>query len=186
MIEISDFVSHGTVEPDVIQTYRDRVPAEVVDLWETYGYGTFGFGFLRVINPAEYESELADCIGKTRGDGIAIPLMVTGLADLITWEPSVGFVAIKYRERAVGGLSQDLTTFLEGVTLAKAAYLKMVLNWGVFPEAVEAHGEPVYDESFVFDTLPSQGGEVAVDNLVKQATIPAIQAMVEAQGVIEH
>lgn len=186
MVEINDFVAQGSVEPEVLEAYRDRVPAEVVELWETYGYGTFGFGFLRVINPAEYESELGDCIGKTRGDGIAIPIMVTGLADLITWEPSVGFVAITYREDAVGGLSQDLTTFLEGVTLAKAAYLKMVLNWGVFPEAVEAHGELAYDESFVFETLPSQGGEVAADNLVKQATIPAIQAMVGAQGVIEH
>ncbi|WP_341946480.1 GAD-like domain-containing protein [Microbacterium sp. LWH11-1.2] len=51
MIEISDFVHHGTVEPEVVEAFRGRVPDEVIELWETYGYGSFASGFLRVINP---------------------------------------------------------------------------------------------------------------------------------------
>jgi hypothetical protein len=94
IVETADFVSHAPVEPEVIAEYRDRVPDELVELWEQYGYGTFGEGFLRVINPKLYEAEVGECIGKTQGDGIAIPIMVTGLGDLITWEPSVGVVGI--------------------------------------------------------------------------------------------
>lgn len=45
-----------------VAAYRDRVPAEIVEIWEQYGYGTFGEGFIRVINPAVYEAELGDRI----------------------------------------------------------------------------------------------------------------------------
>ncbi|TDE91482.1 DUF1851 domain-containing protein [Occultella glacieicola] len=186
MIEITDFVPHGPVEPGVIEAYRGRVPDDVIDLWETYGYGTFASGFLRVINPAVYETELAECIGKTQGDGIAIPIMVTGLADLITWEPSVGFVGIKYREGRVAGLNSELNGFLEMLKIAGTFYLSRTLNWGIFPRAVEAHGELPYDQSFTFVPLRSLGGPEKVENLKKRETIAAIQVMVEIQGVVGH
>lgn len=153
---------------------------------ETYGYGTFAWGFLRVINPAAYEAELADCIGKTQGDGIAIPIMVSGLADLITWEPSIGFVALKYREGRASGLNSELSGFLEMLQLAGKDYLTMTLNWDVFPKAVQAHGELPYEESFTFVPLRSLGGPEKVENLKKRETIAAIQVMVEFQGVIGH
>ncbi|MER7525263.1 T6SS immunity protein Tdi1 domain-containing protein [Microbacterium oxydans] len=186
MIEISDFVSHGPVEPEIIEAYRGRVPDEVIELWEKYGYGTFAWGFLRVINPAVYESELADCIGKTQGDGIAIPIMVSGLADLITWEPSIGFVGLKYREGRASGLNSELSGFLEMLQLAGKDYLSMTLNWDIFPKAVEAYGELPYEESFTFVPLRSLGGPEKVENLKKRETIAAIQVMVEFQGVVGH
>ncbi|MBP1326161.1 hypothetical protein JOF28_001393 [Leucobacter exalbidus] len=51
MVEIKDFVSHAPVPAEIIAEYRDQVPAELVEVWEQYGYGTFGRGFLRVIDP---------------------------------------------------------------------------------------------------------------------------------------
>ena len=186
MIELPDFVAHGPVGREVVEAYRDRVPADVIELWETYGYGSFASGFLRVIDPAVYEPELADCIGKTQGDGISIPIMVTGLADLITWEPSVGVVALKYREGRAAGLSQTLTSFLELLKLAPNAVLSRSLNWDIFPQAVEAHGQLPYDQSFTFVPLRSLGGPEKVGNLKKRETIAAIQVMVECQGVIGH
>ncbi|MGW2183400.1 GAD-like domain-containing protein [Streptomyces sp. NPDC001732] len=76
MIEIADFVPHAPVRPELIAEYRGRVPDELVEIWERYGYGTFGEGFLRVIDPKRYEAEVGDCIGKTQGDGIAIQVAV--------------------------------------------------------------------------------------------------------------
>lgn len=187
MIEISDFVQHGPVEPEVIEAYRGRVPDEVIELWENYGYGTFAEGFLRVINPAVYEAELADCLGKTQGDGVAIPILVTGLADLITWEPSSpGFVAIMYREGRTEGQNSTLGAFLRMLTRARDWYLSMSLNWDIFPKAIAAHGELPYGESFTFVPLLSLGGPEKVENLKKRETIAAIQVMVEFQGVVGH
>ena len=186
MVDIADFVPHGPVAPETIAEYRGRVPDELVEVWEQYGYGTFADGFLRIVDPAQYEREVGDCIGKTQGDGIAIPIMVTGLGDLITWEPSLGVVAILYRAGRVAGLGSKLKTFLTLVKAGGAAHLSRTLEWDIFPQAVAAQGEPAYDESFIFVPLPSLGGAAQVDNLRKRETIPAIQMMVEMQGVIGH
>ena len=186
MVEISDFVSQAPVEAEIITEYRGRVPDELVELWEQYGYGTFGEGFLRVINPKLYEAEIGDCIGKTQGDGIAIPIMVTGLGDLITWEPSLGVVGILFREGRTVGLNTTLDNFIFMVDLDGAEELSDNLNWDIFPKAVEAHGALPHDESFIFVPLLSLGGTAKVENLHKRETITAIQMMVEFQGVIGH
>ncbi|XSS43844.1 GAD-like domain-containing protein [Propionibacteriaceae bacterium Y1685] len=187
MVEIADFVSEGPVEPEVIEAYRGRVPDEVIEVWETYGYGTFGEGFFRLINPAVYQAELGDCIGKTEGDGIAIPVMVTGLADLVTWEPSIGgFVGIKYREGTIEGLNKRFGGIVFFLNRNADRYLTRMFNWGIFREAVAAHGELAFEESFVFVPLRSLGGAAKVENLKKRETIAAIQTMVETQGVIGH
>lgn len=185
MVEIADFAAHAPVPAGIIEEYRGRVPDELVDVWEQYGYGTFGEGFLRVIDPKLYEAEVGDCIGKTQGDGIAIPIMVTGLGDLITWEPSLGAVAILYREGRVRGLG-EMRAFLNLVRRGGANHLSRALNWDLFPEAVEAHGELPYDQSFIFVPLLSLGGQAKVENLRKRESIASIRVAVEMQGVIGH
>ncbi|MEU2203505.1 GAD-like domain-containing protein [Microbacterium oleivorans] len=186
MIEFADFVEHAPVEPEVVAAYRDRVPAELVEVWEQYGYGTFGQGFIRVINPAVYEAELGDRIGKTQGDGVAIPVMVTGLGDLITWEPSLGgLVGLIFRENRGVGLG-DVDSFLLLTEALGADHLAAEFNWGVFPEAVATQGAPDFDESFIFVPLPSLGGPGTVDTLQKRPTLSAIQMMVDLQGPIGH
>ncbi|TDC61375.1 DUF1851 domain-containing protein [Micromonospora sp. KC207] len=186
MIEVADFVPHAPVEPEVIEEYRGRVPDDLVEIWERYGYGTFAEGFLRVINPKVYEDEVGDCIGKTQGDGIAIPIMVTGLGDLITWEPSAGVIGILYRLGRTVGLNTTLHNFLFMVDLDGPEELSDNLHWDIFPKAVAAHGELPYDESFIFVPLLSMGGQAKVENLHKRKTIAAIQVAVDLQGVIGH
>ncbi|WP_203136977.1 GAD-like domain-containing protein [Microbacterium sp. JZ31] len=186
MVDIADFVPHSSVPPETTAEYRGRVPDELVEIWEQYGYGTFAEGFLRVVDPKQFEAELADCIGKTQGDGIAIPIMVTGLGDLITWEPGLGLVAILYRAGRVAGLGTKLKTFLTLVKAGGAAHLSRTLEWDVFPQAVAVQGEPAYEESFIFVPLLSLGGQVRAENLHRRETIPAIRMMVETQGVIGH
>lgn len=186
MVEIADFVPHAPVPASLVEAYRGRVPDEIVEIWEQYGYGTFGEGFLRVIDPVLYEAEVGDCIGKTQGDGVAIPIMVTGLGDLITWEPSSGgLVGILYREGRTVGLG-SARTFLTLTRMDGGEHLSDTLNWDIFPEAVAAHGELPYDESFIFVPLLSLGGPAKVENLHKRETLTAIQVAVEFQGVIGH
>lgn len=186
MVEISDFVPHAPVPVEIIEEYRGRVPDELIEIWEKYGYGTFAEGFLRIIDPKLYEAEVGDCIGKTQGDGVAIPVMVTGLGDLITWEPSLsGLVAIFYRFGETAGLG-SFRNFLFMVDLDGAEELSDSLSWDRFPEAVAAHGKLPYDQSFVYVPLLSLGGEDTVENLHPRETIPAIQVAVDLQGVIGH
>jgi hypothetical protein len=183
MVEIADFVVHAPVPAEIIEEFRGRVPDELVEIWEQYGYGTFADGFLRLIDPKLYEAEVGDCIGKTQGDGIAIPIMVTGLGDLITWEPSLGIVAIQYRLGSVYGLGSRVRSVFR---LVEDGLILSRLRAEIFPKAVEAHGEVPYDQSFIFVPLLSLGGQEKVENLHKRETIASIQVAVDLQGVIGH
>ncbi|WP_243228599.1 GAD-like domain-containing protein [Microbacterium sp. CIAB417] len=186
MVQIADFVPHAPVPAEIIEEYRGRVPDELIEVWENYGYGTFGQGFIRLIDPKLYEAEVGDCIGKTQGDGIAIPFAVTGLGDLITWEPShPGVIAIMYRIGDTKGQG-SMKTFFNLVRRGGAAHLSDSYDWDIFPEAVAAHGELPYDQSFIFVPLLSLGGAAKVENLHKRETITAIKVAVDLQGVIGH
>jgi len=183
MVELPDFVSHAPVPQEIIHEYRGRVPDELVEIWETYGYGSFVGGFFRVIDPKLYEAEVGQCIGHTQGDGVAIPIMVTGLGDLITWESGQRIIAIQYRLGNTYGMADTFDTILN---LAPLGFYTKRLKAEIFADAVAAHGELPFDESFIFVPLLSLGGKPKVENLKKRQTISAIQMMVEFQGVIEH
>lgn len=186
VVELTDFVLQAPVPVETIEEYRGRVPDELIEIWERYGYGTFGEGFLRIIDPKLYEAEVGDCIGKTQGDGLAIPIMVTGLGDLITWEPSLqGVIGILYRQGDTVGLGK-LSSFLTLVRLDGAEELSDSLHWDLFPAAVAAHGELSPDQSFIFVPLLSMGGKAVVENLHKRDTVTSIRVAVDLQGVIGH
>ncbi|SEF12160.1 GAD-like domain-containing protein [Arthrobacter alpinus] len=131
MLEIADFVQHAPVEPEIIEEYHDRVSDEIIEFWKQYGYGTFGNGFIRVINPKEYETELAECIGKVTGRNTALPIKVLGLADLITWD-GTGIIANIYRNDQRSGLGPKLSTFIGLTVLNGADHLSTALDWDMF------------------------------------------------------
>lgn len=186
VIEILDFVPHAAVEPEVINDYRGRIPDDMIDVWQHYGYGTFGEGFVRMINPKVYEDGVGDCIGRVVGGTESIPLMVTGLADLIVWEPGAGLTEIKYRMEDTRGLTSKVSTFFNLIRAGGAKHLERALDWSMFPEAVELYGAPAFDESFVYVPLLSLGGPKKVENLKVGKTMEAIRTMVDFQGLIEH
>lgn len=186
MIEIPDFVPHAPVEVATIDAYRERVPAELVELWEHYGYGTFGEGFVRVIDPELYGSVIGDSMGKVVGDPTSIPIMVTALADVITWEPDRGVGALLFRKGEVTGLGSRLRTFLKLTNAGGAKHLERVFDWDPYPAAVDRHGVPAYDQAFVHVPLLSLGGSRTVDSLQPRQTLSAIEVMLEMQGPLEH
>lgn len=136
-----------------------------------------------MINPAEYEAAVGDCIGKVTAGGVAIPVMTSGMGDLITWDPGdFGYRAILYRLESVRGISS-----VAGLLLyERMGRLLSHFSAEIFPKAVAKHGEPAFDESFVFVPLLPLGGKASVNNLKKRSTIGAIQVAVEFQGLVEH
>ena len=186
MIEIPDFVPAGPVEPEVIDEYRDRVPAELIEYWEHYGYGTFASGFVRFINPRESEQAIGGCIGKVTGAGIAVPIMTTGFADLIAWEGDDGLAAVIFREHRIRGLGPTLNTFMNLAIQAGPKHLSRVLAYDLFPAGVEALGQPELEESLVFTPFPAAGGPGTVESLRKRTTIGAIQVADYLLGPVVH
>ena len=129
---------------------------------------------------------IGDMLGKVTGQRIAIPIMVTGFADVITWDPGDGVTGIKYRVEDTTGLGSKVSTFVKLTVGGGAKHLERKFDWGLFPQAVAKHGALAFDESFVFVPLLSLGGPKDVEHLQPRTTIEAIRTMVEFQGVVEH
>ncbi len=184
MLEIPDFVPHAPVDPATIDAYRELVPEEVLELWERYGYGTFGEGFVRTIDPHRYESRIGNSMGKVVGAAPAVPIMVTALADVIAWEPDRGVTGLLLRRRAAVGLGSRPRTFVRLVAQHGARHLARALDWSPYPEAVARHGVPAYDDAFV--AIGPSGSPDGPVELALRPALPAIEAMLERQGPILH
>ncbi len=89
-----------------------------------------------------------------------------------------------WQTRTVGDVEVTAVPALHGPDGAEE--LSDSLDWDIFPEAVAAHGELPYDQSFIFVPLLSLGGAAKVENLHKRETIASIQVAVDLQGVIGH
>ena len=74
----------------------DQVPAELVQIWQEDGLGTFLDGYLKVINPDDYLELLQD--SYFRGD-VAFPMFVTAFGDIVTWEKNAYVGIVQYKDR---------------------------------------------------------------------------------------
>ena len=186
MLEIPDFVPHAPVPVATVEAYDGLVPEEIVDLWERYGYGSFGEGFVRVIDPHAYEMRIGNLLGKMIGEGSAVPIMVTALADVILWEPDRGVAGLLLRQRRAVGLGSRPRTFVGLTAKHGAAHLSRALDWEPYPEAAARYGVPAYDEALVH--LPQHADEpaVGVEALELRPALPAVEALLDRQGPILH
>ena len=77
------FIKESDVSQELYNKYEATLPSGLLDLWKKYGFGSFMDGYLKIINPEEYQSLIIDTY--FRGN-IAIPIFVTAFADVIAWE----------------------------------------------------------------------------------------------------
>lgn len=186
MLEIPDFVPHAPVEAATIDAYEGLVPEEIVELWQRYGYGSFGEGFVRLIDPHAYEGRIGNLLGKMIGEGAAVPIMVTALADVVLWEPDRGVAGLLLRQRRAVGLGSRPRTLVQLTAKHGAAHLARAFDWAPYPEAVARHGVPAYDQ--VLAHLPRQSDEPAptLDALELHPALTAVEALLDKQGPILH
>ena len=90
---LENFIKVADMPQEVIEKYKDQVPAELVQIWQEDGLGTFLDGYLKVINPDDYLELLQD--SYFRGD-IAIPIFVTAFGDVVTWEENAYVLIVQY------------------------------------------------------------------------------------------
>lgn len=190
MIEIADFVVHAPVPAATIDRYRGRVSDELIDIWERYGYGSFADGFFQIIDPDLYLDQLGtEGIGYVpRVEGAeSIPILTTGLADLVCWEPEEsGLSATVFRNNTGTGLGSSLKTLLTVLQKYGIDEYAEDLDYEMYPKAVAAHGPLAYGESFMYVPLLSLGGAKDVANMRKRETSTAMRIFLEFQGPVQH
>ena len=169
----------------LIAQYRDLVPAEVLAVWENFGFGTFCDGYLKVVNPADYADLLADTYQLTSTPTSMPPLVLfaTAMGDLLVWERDF-LVRVDYRHGEAEVVARSFKWFFRDLT--DEEYLTERLYWEPYPAARARLGEPAFDECFGYVPLLALGGPETVEHLEKVKLREHIALISQFTGVIER
>ena len=179
---LSDFEFYSKVPTEVIEKYKDKIPPELLDIWLEYGFGTFAGGYIKIINPDDYMETLEESYFNAH---VAIPIFVTGFADIITWEKDDDVCLVNYRKSKSPLYPFTFDDFLTDFNSSQEDDVAQLLDNLQYGEAVNLAGKLEYDECFGYVPLLALGGSEKVDNLHKMKIIPHIGLITELAGRIQ-
>ena len=158
------------VNPDkeLLDFGRQMLPPEIMYLWETYGFGEYGNGFIKVVDPRDYMHSLYTWLGKQ--DFSKIPLFVSAFGDIFYYrklegeENDISMLDIHYRKVEVCGYSYQ--EFFDGYILDENVK-ENVLRRALFNEATAKLGALAVNECFFFVPALVIGGAEDIKHVQK-------------------
>ncbi|WP_185425273.1 T6SS immunity protein Tdi1 domain-containing protein [Paenilisteria weihenstephanensis] len=159
---MKNFKAEQAISEKTIEKYAGVVPEQVVAIWKSQGVGTMIDGYLKVIDPMEFEDILEESYIRFE---TAVPLFATAMGDLIVWEKNKYLNLLNFRRGTVNVIESGFEFFLDD--LADKEFLDEELDWKPYENVVEVLGEPAYDECFGYVPLLALGGSEKVENLQK-------------------
>ena len=174
---LENFIKVEDMPQEVIEKYKDQVPAELLQIWQEDGLGTFLDGYLKVINPDDYLELLQD--SYFRGE-ISIPIFATAFGDIITWEKNEFLGIIKYKDGTFDIFLENLPLFIK--FLPDKSFTDDYFDIPLYKKAVAKHGQLAYDECFGFVPLLALGGFKDVDHMDKVKVLEHIYLMYQLTG----
>jgi len=143
----------------MLDWYADKLPKELLDFWKEYGFGNYGSGLIKVIEPSEYMDSFYKWIGKQ--DHSKIPILVTGFGDIFYYrklpekDEDVSFLDIHYQNIDVCDYS--LKHFFEKY-IVDPELSKELLRKILFEQAIKKMGNLAYEEIYFFKPALFLGG----------------------------
>lgn len=133
---------------------------------------------MKIINPDDLQELLEETYIMPYDD---IPVFVTGMGDIITYNSRGAFTIVDYRHQRLDiiGIDQKINWYFFFDDEFKEYW-----QWDPYFEAVEKYGEPGYDECFGYEPLLSLGGDESVENLKIVNYKAHIFLMSEFQGIL--
>lgn len=77
------YTKYNDVSINTINKYKGKLPDELINIWQTKGFGIYENGFLQLVNPDDFEF-VFDYIDKLLEPSIVFG--ITALGDLLLWE----------------------------------------------------------------------------------------------------
>lgn len=173
------FQKEKDVTPGTCEKYEKILPGELIEVWIKYGMGSFFNGYLKMIDPEEYQELMIDTY--FRGN-VAIPIFVTAFGDMICWEENRYIRMIKYKNGVFKGMAAGFDFFFED--LENGIYDKEYFEFSQYHEAVKLWGKIKYDECFGYVPLLGLGGSEKVEHLKKVKIREHIELISQMVGKI--
>jgi len=154
------FIKENDVRSKLYDKYSAALPNELIYIWKKYGFGSFMDGYLKIVNPEEYQDLLQETY--FRGN-MAIPIFVTAFGDIIALEEGSYISLIKYKNGNFVMLAKSFKRFMQN--LADDYFLEKYFQILQYTEAVKELGKLEHDECFGYVPLLGLGGNEKVDDL---------------------
>ena len=175
---LKDFALHSKVPEEIVKKNKDKIPAQFIEIWENYGFGTFQRGYFKVINPDDY----IEFVRKSYFEKNCIPLLVTAFGDIVVWEKNEYLSLLTYRYQNFDCLEYGCEFFFNDLSDNK--YVERHFKNRNFYKALEKLDIPSYDECFGYVPLLSLGGGEKTANLQKVKLREHLELMFKMQGGI--
>jgi len=174
-----DFLRDKEASQELCQKYSSCVPSDIIKIWQNYGFGSFLDGYLKVINPDDYNELLMDTY--FRGN-ISVPIFVTAFGDILAWEENRYMRILKYKNGIIKGMTSGFDFFWED--LETGAFNEKFFDIEKYKEAVNKMGNLNFDECFAYVPLLGLGGSEKVENLKKVKIREHIELITQLVGKI--
>ena len=147
-------------DDETLNFYRKILPNEIIELWVEYGFGEYGNGLIKIVNPKDYMNNLYMWLGKI--DYTKIPIIVTAFGDIFYYrkldndENDVSMLNIHYREIIVCSYSYQ-SFFVKYITDGEV--IKNVLRDNLYKKAIKKFGRLNNNDIFFFVPALVLGGK---------------------------
>ena len=177
---MKDFILIKKVEETLINQYGGSLPERLIGFWKDYGLGSLANGYIKVINPNDYIDLLNEVYTSPINEN-TIPIIVTGLGDIIVWENAYT-VLVNLRKGTTKVIESGFDFFLDDVS--DDDYLTDELENFNYKEAVVKEGRLAFEECFAYFPLLGMGGNERADNLKKVKIREYLSIVAQALGQI--
>lgn len=175
-----DFHLAHKPESGLIAKYQSLLPEMLIKLWQENGFGSIAEGYLKIVNPDDFEELLEEVYSPVYKNPIV--MFATGMADLIIWENNYT-VLLNCRHGLSKVLESGFKYFLEDVY--DKGYVEEELKGGDYFNAKMQLGEIGYDECYGYVPLLGLGGAEKVEHLQKVKIKEHLSLITQMLGKIE-
>ena len=147
-------------DEETLSFYKKILPKEIIELWEEYGFGEYGDGLIKIVNPKDYMNSLYMWLGQI--DYSKIPIIVTAFGDIFYYRKlendknDVSMLNIHYREIIV--CSYSYQEFFKKYIIDKKV-IKNVLRDSLYKKAIKKLGKLNDKDIFFFVPALILGGK---------------------------
>ncbi|MRG48402.1 DUF1851 domain-containing protein [Chitinophaga sp. SYP-B3965] len=174
---MKDFQLNHKPENILITKYEPLLPPKLIQLWQEHGFGSIAGGYLKIVNPADFEETLKEIYSPIFKNPIV--MFATGMSDLIIWENNYT-VLLNCRHGISKVIESGFNYFLEDIY--DKEFIDEELEGGNY---FKAKDKIAFDECYGYVPLLGSGGAEKVENLQKVKIKEHISIIAQTLGKIE-
>ena len=160
-------------DPSKHGKFTAKVPSKLVSEWQNFGFGAYSDGLLWLTSPDEPVLDTSEWQGLKE---TAIGILRTAFGDVCLWQDD-HFIWVNVLSGKTEVCDPNIEILFDGFT--DSSFRKIVLLERLFKWSCNRYGNLKSDECFGFAPIPSLGGAIAEEYIVKVKIRPYLSMIAQ-------